>query len=347
MSAGTGTAALHPSAPPIGRRRGGGRPGPKALVVAAGTLVCTALVTVGVPGPSYARSSPSPEARHRSTVVIDGCTVVLRPTRSDFTNCPNEDLSQANFYGLDLRFANFAGSSFAQRNCQGSFGRTTYCPGADLDHANLDHADVANADFFYSNFVAIELAVSAASLSGASMRQVEGSNAWFGDLSGLDLRRSDLTGAILSRNVGTNLTDANLSHVREEVLTMDFTDATLRGANFDGAEVGGGSSFTGAALSSRTQFVNADISSDDFTGTRLIPADRTVPSTSPSGAVVRWKTPKALPGATPGACSPPSGSQFPVGTTTVRCTIEGTPGLPNVGGPNDATGTFTVTVQRA
>jgi Bacterial Ig domain/HYR domain len=54
--------------------------------------------------------------------------------------------------------------------------------------------------------------------------------------------------------------------------------------------------------------------------------------------VVTWSTPPSLPGATPGACTPPTGSTFPLGTSTVTCQV--------LDAANEvAMGTFQVTVQ--
>ena len=68
-----------------------------------------------------------------------------------------------------------------------------------------------------------------------------------------------------------------------------------------------------------------------------MPSDQTVVATSNAGAVVTWPTPPSLPGATPGACTPPSGSTFPLFSTTVTCQV-----LDSNGGV--AAGTFQVTV---
>jgi uncharacterized protein YjbI with pentapeptide repeats len=313
-------------------------------VLLAGIGTCMLVTTVAIAGPSYARSSLPRGDPHPATEVIDGCTVVVHPTRRDFTECPGQDLSQADFTGVDLRFANFSGASFADTNCEGSVGKDTVCPGAELDDADLDHANVSNAVFFYSNFIAIQLASSEASLSGTSMRDMDASGARFGDLSDLDLQRSNLTGASFLDASGANLTSANLSDVTENVIAPDLSDAKLQGTIFNGSDIPD-STFNGAGLSTRTQFDEAVIQGDVFTGTRLVPADRTVATSSPTGKIVKWKTPKALPGATPGSCDPASGSLFPVGVTTVQCSVVGVAGLPGVGGSNTASGTFTVTVK--
>jgi uncharacterized membrane protein len=65
----------------------------------------------------------------------------------------------------------------------------------------------------------------------------------------------------------------------------------------------------------------------------------TVNATSPAGAVVSFPTPPATDavGVTSNVCAPPSGTTFPVGTTTVTCHATDAAG-------NLATTTFTVTV---
>jgi hypothetical protein len=71
-----------------------------------------------------------------------------------------------------------------------------------------------------------------------------------------------------------------------------------------------------------------------------MPADITVPSTSPAGAVVTWDPPNAtdlVDITVPVFCVPPSGSLFPIGPTLVKCTATDAAG-------NAASKTFTVTV---
>lgn len=72
-----------------------------------------------------------------------------------------------------------------------------------------------------------------------------------------------------------------------------------------------------------------------------VPADMTVEATGPSGAVVTF-TATATDDTDPSptvTCTPPSGSTFPIGTTTVTCTA--TDALGNTSAPQ----TFTITVQ--
>ena len=262
-------------------------------------------------------------------------------------NCPGQDLGTANFTAFDLRFADLAGANFTPPSCQGVFGQTTVCPGTDFTSADLDHADVANAVFSFCCGTACEPVVGTTTLSGASLEHVDAADATFADLSGLDLRYADLMGATVEffgGSKGSDLTGANLSQTTVPENDVGFANSVLRRTDFSGADVAG-LSFDGAALSARTDFDGSEIQNSNFMGTRLVPVDRTVPASSPSGAVVKWRTPAESPGATPGACSPASGSLFPVAVTTVTCSIDGGPGLPNVGGPNTASGTFTVTVQ--
>jgi hypothetical protein len=71
-----------------------------------------------------------------------------------------------------------------------------------------------------------------------------------------------------------------------------------------------------------------------------IPASIDVPATGAGGATVSFTAPASadlVDGPVPVACTPASGSLFPVGTTTVTCTATDAHG-------NRATATFTVTV---
>jgi HYR domain len=70
-----------------------------------------------------------------------------------------------------------------------------------------------------------------------------------------------------------------------------------------------------------------------------LPADKTVEATGPTGAVVSF-TATATDDVDPSptvSCTPPSGSIFPLGKTTVSCTATDASG-------NSATGSFTITV---
>jgi hypothetical protein len=72
-----------------------------------------------------------------------------------------------------------------------------------------------------------------------------------------------------------------------------------------------------------------------------MPANIVAPSTGPNGAIITWPPPTAVDivdGAVPVFCVPPSGSLFPIGTTTVTCTATDAHG-------NASARTFTVTIQ--
>jgi HYR domain len=71
-----------------------------------------------------------------------------------------------------------------------------------------------------------------------------------------------------------------------------------------------------------------------------VPSDNSVTTTNPDGAAVSWPAPSATDGVSGDvgvSCSPRSGSTFPVGTTSVRCSASDAAG-------NTATATFRVTV---
>ena len=76
--------------------------------------------------------------------------------------------------------------------------------------------------------------------------------------------------------------------------------------------------------------------------TLTLPPDQTVEATGPDGATVTYTVSASASDAQDGtltpSCSPASGSVFPLGTTTVNCSVTDSGGL-------TATGSFTVTVQ--
>ena len=117
-----------------------------------------------------------------------------------------------------------------------------------------------------------------------------------------------LVGCGTSNLTGANLTDANLANVilspYDTIIPNGLVGATLTGAN--------------------------------LTGTILVPPNQSVAAASAAGSAVTWSTPAGVPGAT-GTCTPGSGSQFPLFTTTVTCQVLDTAG-------DVATGTFQVDV---
>jgi Bacterial Ig-like domain (group 3)/Pentapeptide repeats (8 copies)/Bacterial Ig domain/HYR domain len=239
--------------------------------------------------------------------VVDGCTIVSNPTSTNFTNCPGANLGDANLSGVNLSYADFAGADFV--DCSVISG--TDCNAADLSGATLTDANLSSATFFDSIPYSpcgvpscLEIVSGAASLSGADLAGA--------DLSSAQLHNVDLTDAVL--------TDANL------------TSATFTGCVSNTTPCQSGATLTGA------NFTGATLTDVDFSGTLLVPADQSVFGTS-TGAVVTWPAPQALPGATPGSCSATSGTNFPLGTTTVTCQV-----LDDQG--DTATGTFTVEVSQ-
>jgi hypothetical protein len=76
----------------------------------------------------------------------------------------------------------------------------------------------------------------------------------------------------------------------------------------------------------------------NFTDTILVPSNQSVTATSEAGAVATWSTPSGLPGATPGSCTPASGSTFPLFSSTGTCQVFDATG-------GEATGTFQVDVE--
>jgi uncharacterized protein YjbI with pentapeptide repeats len=233
--------------------------------------------------------------------VVDGCTIVSNPTPTNFTNCPGKDLTGANLAGVNLSFANLAGASLASCTSISSCGG----PNTDLLGANLTDATLTNAIMVACGSpVGIDECVSA-NLTGAN-------------LTGANL--TDTTWAVcIVAGDGTGFCGAT-----------NLSGANLSQANFSGAVLGtgitapvGGPVFAGASLTNATltgaTFTGASLSDADFSGTILAPPNQTVFATSSAGAVVSWPTPPSLPGATPGTCSSPSGSTFPIGQDMVDC----------------------------
>lgn len=94
---------------------------------------------------------------------------------------------------------------------------------------------------------------------------------------------------------------------------------------------------------------SGNMASDSFTVTAVdttapvlvLPESFTVPAEDAGGATVSYEASAndAVDGDLPANCDPPSGSKFPVGTTTARCTAADAAG-------NSSSGEFTVTVDR-
>jgi len=271
-------------------------------VTGAALAIATALVT-----PVLATTTATPAA---ADTVIDGCTIVSNPTPTHFTNCPNANLSNGvNFSGIDLSFADFAGAQFI--SCMQGFPQAS-CTSADFVQANLTQANLSGASL---------------SLCGLFM---------FGHAA---CGAADFTGALLSR--------ADLAQAGAQLITLsgahvggaNLTSTDLGGANLTNADLTG-ANLTGTLFSSSAagiQTVYATLTGSNLTGTLLVPSNQSVTATNQAGAVVTWSTPPAIPGATPGSCTPASGSTFALFSSTVTCQV-----LDNNG--DTATGTFQVNV---
>ena len=180
-----------------------------------------------------------------------------------------------------------------------------------MDSANLTQANLLDTTLSMCMFVKAFDCV-AATLSNATLMGA--------DLSGASAFLNNLTGAHIG---GANLTNADLGGAI-------LTNADLTGANL-----------TGTLFSSTLPIVNTPINATltgaNLTGTLLVPSNQSVTATSQAGAVAIWSTPSGIPGATPGGCTPPSGSIFPLFSSTVTCQV--------LDANNDvATGTFQVNV---
>ena len=186
--------------------------------------------------------------------------------------------------------------------------------GIDFNFANLPGADLAGASFvssFFNPDGTPSTSFDPAMFSTANLSQANLSESVFV----LCAPEEPPEPPVACGSVGfpdANLTNANLSNdllaidvVGEGTASTDFAGATLTGAN--------------------------------MTGTALVPSNQSVTATSQAGAVATWSTPPAVAGATPGACSPASGSTFPLFSTTVTCQVFDATG-------DEATGTFQVRV---
>jgi uncharacterized protein YjbI with pentapeptide repeats len=188
----------------------------------------------------------------------------------------------------------------------------TNCPGANLGGANLSGIDLSFANLAGARFVDCVPGASScepADLSMANLTEANLSTAVFASCGGSFPSIGPCGGVDLA---GANLTDANLSSASlffllPQLAVADFAGATLTGAN--------------------------------LTNTAAVPCCQIAFATSSAGAVVNWFPSFTILGMTLSTCTPPSGSTFPIGTTTVTCQI-----LDDFG--NAATGSFTVTVEK-
>ena len=302
------------------------------------------VVALGLVTPILVTAAPSPAS---ADMVVEGCTIVSNPTPTNFTNCPGANFGGANLTSLNLSYANLAGAQFATCTNGVIGGAQGTCAVADLDFANLTHANLAGTSFVACAVLIFPAGICANSgFPGANLTQANLSSAILStcqfirllscsaasvssatltgaDLSGADAFLNDFGGDQMG---GANLAGANLGGA-------DLTDANLTGANLHGT-------LFASTLPIANSPISATLTGANLTGTLLVPSNQTVTAANQAGAVVTWPTPESLPGATPGTCTPQSGSTFPVGATTVTCTV-----FDNQG--DQATGTFTVTVHGA
>jgi uncharacterized protein YjbI with pentapeptide repeats len=310
------------------------------------------VVAVAFVTPVLATASATPAS---ADTVINGCTVVSNPTSTNFTDCPGADLSGANLSGANLSFANLSNANLADANLTAvTFNSTTailtsgtdfagaIMTGADLEGAGLDFdVNLANADLSGADLIQASLGTCFVAQTTPTLQGVACFNA---AMTGTTLAGAQLNSASVDNLSGLNLMGADLSSVRGPgCFTFDVVkgDDSTQVTECEGINLGN-ANLADAVLSdadlSNGSLTGATLTGATFTGTLLVPPDQTVSATSGAGAVVMWPTPPSLPGATPGACTPPTGSTFSLGTSTVTCQVLDAAN-------NVATGTFQLDVQ--
>ncbi|RYF58713.1 MAG: pentapeptide repeat-containing protein [Comamonadaceae bacterium] len=186
----------------------------------------------------------------------------------------------------------------------------TVCPGVDLTGSDLSNLDFSYADLTGAKLYQAKL--TSANLTGAKLIDANLTLAKFyggANLSYVDLTGADMYGVYLDF---VNLTSANLTNAKLTYPIMNSVNLT--GANLTGADL------TGA----------------DVSDTLLIPTYQQVSADQTGNATVTWPTPPNLTGTAFGGCDRASGSSFPPGWTTVRCTVNTS--------VSQASGTFIVDV---
>ena len=269
------------------------------------------VIAVGLVVPFLTTSAPA-----SAQTVIDGCTIVSNPSPTNFTDCPGADFGGAQLSGVDLAYANLQGASFL--TCYVANLVATCLQVSGLEDADLMNANLSGATFF--NLGEFTLGPVGMSTHSAPPIDLSGAN-----LHGADLARADID-ALVDFS-GANLSGANFTG---DTVADTFTNANLSGANLTGASMDYTPIAGGPTLS-------ASLTGANFTNTSLVPSSQVVTATSQDGAMAKWSTPPAIPGATPGSCTPASGSTFSLFSTTVTCHV--------VDHTDDvATGTFQVNV---
>jgi uncharacterized protein YjbI with pentapeptide repeats len=310
-----------------------------SVVATAVVMASAALVVASVPA--------------GADTVIGGCTIVSNPTTTTHTVCPSADLHGADLGNLDLSYADLDHADLT---------------GANLDQTNLTSADVEYADLTgatnisqFSNtdaehailtgdhipfgclcgdFTDAHLSGLFASEDGLDPIQVSGtfdgadlSNASFGDVSVTgSFRGANLRGVAFSSGVhgglgnadftGADFTNGTIDDSRS-VSNLNFTDTTMNGAQLS------------------ADFLNTTLTGSTWAGGNMIPTSQEVQAQDATGAVVDWSDPSGPAGAESGlgvACDHSPG-HFPLGVTTVTCTVSAS----DTG--TSGTGTFTIDVE--
>jgi uncharacterized protein YjbI with pentapeptide repeats len=206
----------------------------------------------------------------------------------------------------------------------------TNCPGAnlsgtDLSGDNLTFANLAGANLSNSSLVGCVLLsysqgeCQSANLSDANLTGANLSNDLLVNCALLPPFRVLACGAV--QMPGANLSDANLSNSPNSPVFYFLASAC-------------------ASFGCQPDFNDAVLTGANLTGTPLIPFLLSpVTATSIAGAVVTYSPVLSASGAFLDSCTPPSGSTFAVGTTTVTCQV-----LDDFG--DVATGTFPVVVSQ-
>ena len=118
------------------------------------------------------------------------------------------------------------------------------------------------------------------------------------------------------------------------------TTFVCNGTTYNWVSTSPGNPVTSGALDTTTTVTGHYALPDTTAPVLTLPDNKTVPASSASGAVVDFTASAndAVDGPVPVTCSPDSGSEFPIGTTTVNCSAEDSHG-------NQASGSFTITVE--
>jgi uncharacterized protein YjbI with pentapeptide repeats len=203
---------------------------------------------------------------------------------------------------------------------------------------NLFDANFSGLNLSYANFAQSTFAYCAPNGPSCRAADFSGANLTDANLENISpaaefYATSPPEGADAEANFAeANLSGANLSNI---FLAADLGDTNLTGADLTGTSMVATPANLGIGVGAT---LTANLAGANFTDTALVPSDQDVPATSQTGAMATWTTPAALPGATPGSCTPPPGSTFPLFSSTVTCQV--------LDANNDvATGTFQVDVE--